>query len=1479
MEFNDINAININQIKTQKKDKSEPQKAADTQSAEKKSKKNAPNNPGYWQSTIGIKKSSPSFKRLNYNPGLLVPQEPVDEKFMKRCEKEIRKICSDKFNNNGLDDCLAQLQKISQYGKNTVTNYIFILSKCQYGNEDRYQEMTNALFDKFPNYNPKDNETFINFFQRLPYKTGEEYLQIKDSFNKLLDKDLSQETNVLALLNYAKLISKSSCQYDSNFSFNQLTDLLIDKKPDFTDTYIASISECFNILSTLTTNRFEFFKNHFEKVLSDTESVSNEQLDWLFLYLPDKFFSIFSKDDYNPNDDYDNNFKSFSAFISNANSMDDKKVLLTPNFNSRQMYLLSKLMDSDEIKSEKFINFLKNVNNSIWEPQKETVRNIVDTILNDKSKLDIFNFIINRDNLKSITGADIQSILNNDTEVVQKAIEYISSKEDNGDEVFDMPRSFARILELLDKDNIQDFINLTQDKSSTQLLLFAKNYKNPKTNKFDMSLYKYAQYIENQLQEDDFRAISIAKASVDMSTGKISSMANELLRYVYLDGSKFKKKMIGVAGKFLKRPKNRLNARGKFNGRIETIIETLKTKDGKFNYNNFNYVMKILKDSNDEYNGYYYLPDFIYRLKDDDGIINEKKYNNGIQILKKTKNYDAAANVIDNLNEYPREKQQYIFDALMGLTKNQAAIFYDFIHVIDFCIDKNGNIKKDNYDFLHSILSSFDDKKHPIELSGEFLTMCDYSEENKDFVRFLISKPNKKQSINLSELGFIFKEFKTDDNKFPSDIKKKIEQCVDKDVNINDFRDIYKACIVKNEETEQEQFNPEMFAKALEYISIINRSMPFELYIPAQTKVAIANNRLNLDELEFKEKVKALRLIEMTSSYISENKLEGFEHLNEIATNIDTALNSGYNAMPVDKLDRNNFISNVLKINNKDVELTPFENVIKSSIPMLENMTDGLPIKYSRQNFLNDLSKICNENPNAIEIITSKTGIEPIYQTDEYGNIEINGYNGLITLSKLDKQNKTEKSIYDCMYKFMYNNSIETDKEELNNQLNYIIKAFPEFINTIGKKQHGTHKYTLDIHQLLVLAYSINNPNYKTKLNAQDKTILKLSAIFHDIMKKENEVDKGHQNVSSIYARNIVKKVMQNPNQIDRLYDIINNHHWLEQFENAPNKTSKTEELAFRFRRPNDFDIAQIMAESDLKAVSEDFYEHYKSALQDIDIKNIEKKLNDLYSTGNALFTDYFILPSKLDNHTESINGKTYKVINLHNIPENANMSEYGFINKKKKDLQFLVHMVDDHSIYNSLNTVKMLTSPVNGGVLSESVIRPNHTRTYHNRKNGVLLSQINMNIVNENSLNQGSGCEKDFNRMLELIFSNNSNNSRNTFRNALLQNLSIDRNSITDNEFAEFFKNSLASKTSLKEINPDKTYNIGQYSFSGQKLIQAITDYQNSLMRDDVDQHNEIIGYIPKIQAVISKSKSLNDVPKELLKFANENNLPVVLI
>jgi hypothetical protein len=379
-------------------------------------------------------------------------------------------------------------------------------------------------------------------------------------------------------------------------------------------------------------------------------------------------------------------------------------------------------------------------------------------------------------------------------------------------------------------------------------------------------------------------------------------------------------------------------------------------------------------------------------------------------------------------------------------------------------------------------------------------------------------------------------------------------------------------------------------------------------------------------------------------------------------------------------------------------------------------------------------------------------------------------------------------------------------------------------------------------------------------------------------MKQENVVDNGHQYPSSLYAKSIIQKVVHNPENIDRVYEMINNHHWLGSYANSNDKEEMAKELAFRFRRPDDFEIAKIMADSDLKAVSEDFYNSHKAALKDGTIKYIEENLEKIYSSGNALFTDYFVMPSKLSNHIETKDGIEYKVVNFHNIKPYEDLNEYGFDSGiTKDDVNFLVHMVDSGKIYESLNTVKMLASPINGGVLSESVITPNHNRTYCNRKYGVLLSHINTNVINENKHNQGSGREKDMSNIMSLIY--NYSHARNNYRNELLKALGIDPNDIYDDEYAEFYKNVLASKTSLKQINPSTKYNLGDYSFTGEELIKAIKFYQDSLIDKTGSEHNEIVGYVPKLQGVIAKEKSISHVPDELLKFAHENDLPVILI
>ena len=100
-----------------------------------------------------------------------------------------------------------------------------------------------------------------------------------------------------------------------------------------------------------------------------------------------------------------------------------------------------------------------------------------------------------------------------------------------------------------------------------------------------------------------------------------------------------------------------------------------------------------------------------------------------------------------------------------------------------------------------------------------------------------------------------------------------------------------------------------------------------------------------------------------------------------------------------------------------------------------------------------------------------------------------------------------------------------------------------------------------------------------------------------------------------------------------------------------------------------------------------------------------------------------------------------------------------------------------------------------------------------------------------------------------------------------------------SDKEYAEFYKNVLASKRNPNEISDSKEFKIGKHVITGKKIKEILVQYQDSLIDKSERNHNEIVGYTPKIQAVIAKVKSTNELPKELLDFAYENKLPIVMI
>ena len=129
------------------------------------------------------------------------------------------------------------------------------------------------------------------------------------------------------------------------------------------------------------------------------------------------------------------------------------------------------------------------------------------------------------------------------------------------------------------------------------------------------------------------------------------------------------------------------------------------------------------------------------------------------------------------------------------------------------------------------------------------------------------------------------------------------------------------------------------------------------------------------------------------------------------------------------------------------------------------------------------------------------------------------------------------------------------------------------------------------------------------------------------------------------------------------------------------------------------------------------------------------------------------------------------------------------------------------------------------------------------------------------------------------MFFVFNDRYRRTLYRKNLLSHLGLNHLTITDKEYIEFYRKNLALKNSLNEITETKEYKIGEHSFSGLQLKTALKKVQDDLLDKDEIFHNEIVCYTPKITALIALCKYETSIPDELLKFANENNLPRILM
>ena len=555
--------------------------------------------------------------------------------------------------------------------------------------------------------------------------------------------------------------------------------------------------------------------------------------------------------------------------------------------------------------------------------------------------------------------------------------------------------------------------------------------------------------------------------------------------------------------------------------------------------------------------------------------------------------------------------------------------------------------------------------------------------------------------------------------------------------------------------------------------------------------------------------------------------------------------------LPVSKEDNNEFWSNFLVTANKNNLET-----IKNLSPVIEKYgKKGLPLEYPRINFIKDLnSKLSKLPKDKQEEILKKLDI----------NLVDNNYEGFVNLNNLNSNNPEEAEIQNLCEKFLLKNKISTGNEKFDKLFNGIIKGVPEFINIIGKRQHKTHNYSLDLHILKVLQEFVSNPKFEN-LSNKDKMVSQLMILFHDIGKKGDVPDYGHEFTSAIIANDIMQKFKLPEFTKRRIVELIKNHNWLQQ---VGQNTSDIKEIALLFRNPKDFDIAEIFAEADLKGVGGDFYDIYGGLIKP-SIAKIKESLNEFYSSGNMLFPTRILDEEKIPEI--EYKGNKYRVLDVTETKDDEDLSKVGLSVKNKKDLRFLYHM-------GNLETLEDLLKPTNNSMLSMSLISPDKRITYgyESDKIGVMLDITNSNIGISYPENFRSGWEKDFHNFAEMVFKESAFDEQRKFQSEKIKEALSQKYNIKKIDYAELYK-ALIDKQFLGQIEDVKLPN--GLIINGKDIIKAYKYSENELIKNSNIQRNEIVAYNPQMKGLILMGTSMDEIPESTLKFVKKHNLPIFIM
>lgn len=508
----------------------------------------------------------------------------------------------------------------------------------------------------------------------------------------------------------------------------------------------------------------------------------------------------------------------------------------------------------------------------------------------------------------------------------------------------------------------------------------------------------------------------------------------------------------------------------------------------------------------------------------------------------------------------------------------------------------------------------------------------------------------------------------------------------------------------------------------------------------------------------------------------------------------------------------------------------------------------GVKLSYTRESFKeNILSKIKDLPSSEQKAILNKFGL-----AQESEGI-MSGFP--VLMEQGAKLTPVESSINNEIRKFLTENKIMLPAgfEEYQGALDGICKTFPEFMFTIGAKQHKTHTKHLAEHMLMAMQENMKNPLYKT-LNPSDRRVLGISTLLHDLNKIERTVDPIHPLTSSQSVNAIVQR-MEGLTTTDknRIINFVENHHWLMKIKDLESVNPEVvSDLAFKFRHGNDFQMAKIFAESDLKAVNSGFFPTYGGKIQSKTVQEIEQRIRQIQANGKMVFTTDVTLDRAINAGAKELT-----------LGEGKNVTKNWVVGAKELGLD------KENVIYHAADEAGLICAAGNCGygrelVLSASLGKQGQMGTYGNCPQFIGFRQMDMNNIGS-AFKSNTKYGKTYNKMKLYLF------KENTFPLKVKKQYSI-----TDDDYAKVFNEVSSRNLKLSEIHSDKSI---QKILGGKKEaieFEEAVKSVNKELESTEEGFKEVVIMNPELGFIGTKNGA-QAIGYDLRKFAQEHNIPIV--